>query len=132
MVSSFSLISCGHGGQKKDIRSVADRQQPEIVLPKNNRVTIFFKDIDKRTKEANLPNLRRLLLSEDDLEVRVWAVASYYGEDAVVLRRTAKQWSALYVEGFTKDPNVRKIHVKSLGPPRSGNRYGKNSLTAAC
>lgn len=64
LVSPFSLISCGNVVQNTDNSlGVHDGQRPEVILPRDSWLTIFFKEIDERTKEANPPNLKEYLAS---------------------------------------------------------------------
>jgi len=83
-------------------------------------VTIFFREIDERTRQANLTSLRAAVLPNDDLEVRIWMVVSYYGLDGIVVRRFGGQWSATYLKGVSKDPRVKEVYEKPLGEPHSG------------
>jgi len=131
-VSPIYLTGCRNATQRTNIPEVVQEGQGlKLIVPKDIWVTIFFKEIDERTKEANLPSLRSVLLPGDDVEVRIWMVVSYYGLDGIVLRRAASQWSATYLYGVSKDPHLKKRYEKSLGVPPSGWEEFWQKLVAA-
>src|SRR5829696_6829160 len=59
-----------------------------------------FMIIDRHTAAANLPNLRTVLLADDDIEVRVWVGFGIFREDGLILRRAAGQWSGIHLHGM--------------------------------
>lgn len=131
-VSPIYLTGCRNATKRTNIPEVVqERQGLQLNVPNDIWVTIFFKEIDERTKEANLPRLRSVLLPGDDVEVRIWMVVSYYGLDGIVLRRAAGQWSATYLYGVSKDPHLKKRYEKSLEGPRSGWEEFWQKLVAA-
>ena len=94
-------------------------QAPRLLLPDDNWEPRFFRIINEHTSEANLPSLRTVALSGDDLEVRVWVGFGVFGEDALILRRTGGQWSALHLHGMAvRPPFVQSLNT--LAAPRSG------------
>lgn len=102
------------------------KQETRVMLPDAKWVPIFFestglasKSINERTKEANLPSLRTVLLPEKDLEVRVWAGFGVTGVDGLVLRRYSNQWSAIYLQGVAERPPFPNAQTV-LTTPKSG------------
>ena len=66
----------------------------------------------------NLPNLRTVVLPENDLEVRFW----YEGMEiihGVVIRRMQQQWSANWIYQ-TVDSQPSSAKMVLLDPPKSG------------
>ena len=112
--------SCQNAQRKNDISSNA-QQPPElrVIIPKARGVQFLTNQIDQRAAEENLPVLRTTLLPKDDLEVRFWSVVSHYGIDGLVLRRSANEWSSIYLYGYSQDPNFKK-YQKQGRPPLSG------------
>src|SRR5438045_3699741 len=86
-VAMSSLAGCGAMRQSNSGSVAQEKQQLRLIIPQAAWEPFFFKDIDARTKEANLPSLRTTLLPNDDVEVRIWFVVSYYGMDGMILRR---------------------------------------------
>ena len=85
--------------------SVADRRGSRTAAEGHARVA----NVDALC--AGLPSLRDGALAPDDLEVRVWRFAM--GCEAVVLRRTAGQWSAFRVRA-EPTPTGRGHVVRAL------------------
>jgi hypothetical protein len=101
------------------IDSTQNGQAPRLLLPNDGWEQTLFIIINKRTREANLPSLRTVTLSGDDLEVRVWVGFGIYGEDALILRRMGGQWSALHRHGMAERPPFIQS-LNTLIAPRSG------------
>ena len=77
--------------------------------------------LDGRANAAELPKLRTVLLPAGDLEVRAWVGFGISGEDGLILRRVAGQWSALHLRGiYERYPPERYQQTFSLAPPKSG------------
>ncbi len=96
------------------------KQELRRVIPER-WASYSFKWIDERTDAANLPKLRTILLPDDDLEVRVWVGFGIEGEDALILRRSAGQWSALHLHGMYKQYPPKKYQETFPMPaPKSG------------
>ena len=81
--------------------------------------TRFFQRINQRTAAANLPSLRTLNLPGEDLEVRSW-VSADDGADGIILRRSANNWSALFLHGLFEDPSKESQRMRNLPEPKSG------------
>jgi hypothetical protein len=63
--------------------------------------------------------LRTVLLAGDDIEVRVWVGFGIFGEDSLILRRAAGQWSGIHLHGM--DWRAPPVQSKTaLATPRSG------------
>lgn len=104
----------------------SSRQEPRVMVPDAEWVPILFeatglasKSINERTKEANLPSLRTVLLPDDDLEVRVWTGFGVLGVDGFILRRSSHQWSAIHLNGMAERPPFPNSQT-ALGAPKSG------------
>lgn len=113
--------SSSQNAQRKN--EVPSNVQPtpelRVIIPKAGWIPFLSDQIDQRAAEENLSVLRTSLLPKDDLEVRFWFVVGPDGIDGLVLRRSAGEWSATFLYGYSQDPNFRK-YQKQVGPPRSG------------
>ncbi|MCA1614064.1 MAG: hypothetical protein LC800_07920 [Acidobacteria bacterium] len=90
-----------------------------LFIPKETWEPIYFRSINERTSEANVPSLRTMVLPEGDFEIRVWVGFGLYGIDGLVLRRSSDRWSALHLHGMIERPPHGK-YERELGPPKSG------------
>jgi hypothetical protein len=88
----------------------SQRQQLKLEIPKESWEPIFFREIDKRAKMAELSSLRSVL-PDDDLEA--------FGLDGVIIRRKNGVWSGTYVNGMSTDPNFKQYNAQ-MPQPRSG------------
>lgn len=95
------------------------KQELRIVSPNSRLEDLFCGVIDRRVREADLLNLRRVILPSGDLEVRVWVGFGLNGEDGFILRRSANQWSAIHLSGMAERPPLPKSQ-QSLAAPKSG------------
>jgi hypothetical protein len=94
-------------------------QTPRLVVPDAAWEPFLFRSIDERTAESGLPQLRTVLLHDDNLEVRVWVGFGQNGEDGLILRRSSGQWSALHLHGmFERYPPNKYQQI--LDAPKSG------------
>lgn len=100
---------------------IIHRQQPlNLIVPKGWDA-YGFNSIDKRTNEAKLPKLRTGSLPINDLEVRAWIGFGINGDDALILRRSSGQWSALHLHGiFERYPPAKYQETFILSAPKSG------------
>src|SRR5262245_15961563 len=69
----------------------------KLFIPENVWVRIYFEEIDARVKKSGLTNLREAVLTEGDLEVRVWEGFSFFPLRGVVIKRRAGQWEAHHI-----------------------------------
>ena len=74
--------------------------------------------LDDTASENDLSILRKIVLIDDDLEIRIWVGFGLYGNDALILRRSSGNWSAV---------NLREMlcHLENRGrydldQPKSG------------
>lgn len=106
--------------QKKEVAPVVqEKQELRLTIPSHFWEPIFFESINERAKQAKLPNLRTVILPQDDLEVRVWIGFGLTALEGFVLKRTAGQWSAIHLEGI--HPRLRRSeYQKKLQAPKSG------------
>jgi hypothetical protein len=120
---------CRQAHETKDHpANTSESQKFTRVIPQTVWEPFFFKDINKQATQANLPSLRAEALPGTDVEARIWYVLGYHGQDGFVLRRTSDQWSAMYLNGLSKKPNVP--FLKQLGPPKSSWENVWNELLA--
>lgn len=97
-----------------------DKREPRVIIP-DRLGPQAFKILDERASVAKLPTLRTVLLPANDLEVRVWVGGGTHGDDGLVLRKSAGQWSAMYLEGmFDKYPPARYQETHILPGTKSG------------
>jgi hypothetical protein len=124
----FLLIVAATVGCVSDVKEAAQQrnsvpgnqttQQLNIEIPDAAWEPAFFKQLEARTTAVNLPDLRTVVLPENDLEVRFW----YEGMEmihGVVIRRTGQQWSANWIYQ-TVDSLPSSAKMVSLDPPKSG------------
>ena len=79
-------------------RKPAD-QEKLSTRPSGNWEPSFFESLDEHGKGVNLPKLRTLALSKDDLEVRLWYGAFPDEVYGVILRRASNRWTAAFLYG---------------------------------
>ena len=96
-----------------------ESQRVQIILPKATWEPIFFKGINQATNLAELTELRKTSLRKSDIEIRIWRGFSLSPLEAVILKRTYGQWSALYIK--TDEPTeFKEVELKKLNSPKSG------------
>jgi hypothetical protein len=118
---TISLLgSCQDSRRNDHVASNASQSHDlRVLVPQASWEPIFFREIDERAKLANLASLRTIVLPTDDLQIRIWFQAGYYGMDGIVLQRTSGAWAATYLYGFSKDPNFKK-YEEQMQAPQSG------------
>jgi hypothetical protein len=79
----------------------------------------FFEEINARAKVAGLPALREAVVPQGDLEVRVWHGFGLFLLKGFVLKRSAGQWSAMYLEGYD-ERGPRNEYQINLPTPKTG------------
>jgi hypothetical protein len=113
--------SCSSLPQSQDNKPtpVQVRKEVQLNVPKDTWEPIFFKAIDERARLSNLKTLRSTALPDGDLEVRVWHGFGLTALEGFVLRRAAGDWSAIHLDGVTR--NVASAESqKNLQAPKSG------------
>ena len=100
------------------------KQEFQVSIPDYDWVHIWFeltgletKSINEITREAELPDLRAAALPGDDLELRVWVTAQQQSR-ALILRRSAGQWSAIILRGMLTGHKLQKREIFTA--PHSG------------
>jgi hypothetical protein len=88
-----------------------------LLLPRFDVLRIM--DINERLTKVNLPNLRTVLLPDDDFEVRVWIGFGLIGEDCFILRHFSGQWFAIHLQGMAQTPPFPNS-LTPLPSPKSG------------
>lgn len=105
-----------------------ESQRVKIELPDARWEQISFKLINKTTELGGLDELRKVILNQDDIEVRVWRGFGLADLEGVILKRTDNQWNAFHVKA---DDYVepQRVEVKKLPSPKSGWEFFWNNLT---
>ncbi len=118
---SLTVASCLVGSQERS--KVAPKIEEEKKLEPNTTSgtwePIFFRAIDERAKTAKLANLKAAVLSNEDLEVRVWIGFGLIPLEGFVISRRGNQWSAIHLKSI--GPHLPKSRYQNVLPtPRSG------------
>jgi hypothetical protein len=92
-------------------------QRPEI--PNASWEPSFFMALGERTQKVNLPSLRTVMLSDQDLEVRFWYDGRPDVINGFVIRRSADRWSAFGVRQ-TRNRQPSEVTLEVLSAPKSG------------
>jgi hypothetical protein len=79
----------------------------------------YFREINKRAKQANLKSLRKLALPSGDIEVRVWIGFGAVELEGIILKRSRGQWSGLRILPVGED-HPRQESLQELPAPKSG------------
>ena len=120
----------GNGLEADYPRQGQNRETVPRATPESRWEPIFFKAINDHTSQAGVPELRTVLLTGEDFEVRVWVGFGVNGEDGIILRRTSNQWSAVHLHGMAERPPFVRS-VSNLETPRSGWKGAWQRLTEA-
>jgi hypothetical protein len=102
----------------KRLQALPENQTLKLEIPDSPWERTFFEQLEERTKAVNLPQLRTVVLPEDDLEVRFW-YDRFEIISGVVIRRTGQQWSANWIYQM-KDHLPSSAKIATLNPPKSG------------
>jgi hypothetical protein len=115
------IASCSSLPQSQGNKSMPTPTPKEFELnvPKDTWEPIFFKAIDERAKLGKLKSLRSGALPDDDLEVRVWHGFGLTALEGFILRRAGGQWSAIHLDGVTRNVASDESQ-KNLPGPKSG------------
>ena len=118
----FYVHNKGSAQQQSNVTDVAhqDAQKLHLSIPNASWEPIFFKSLETRIKQINLPRLRAIVLpNKDDLEVRFWIDVLPSRLDGVILRRINNEWSAIRIQG-TSERQDFPLSQKQLAVPKSG------------
>lgn len=89
----------------------------------------FFEALEERTNKIGMLSLRRIVLPDNDLEVRFW-YEHFEVISGVIIRRSAEKWSAAQLrQRYEHEP--LSIQQESLGAPKSGWEAAWKRLTDA-
>jgi hypothetical protein len=89
----------------------------------------FFEALEVRTKKTGMSSLRRIVLPNDDLEVRFW-YDHFEVISGLIIRRSAEEWSATYLrQRYAHEPS--SVQQEILGAPKSGWEAAWRRLTSA-
>lgn len=79
-----------------------------------------FRQINRATMLANLPELRKVNLKEGELEIRIWrGVGGLDSLEGVSISRSVTGWSGWHLK-VSDHGKPERVSVTSLGLPRSG------------
>lgn len=119
-VCACALLSVGCADMREITSARLQRKEGlRLIIPNDTWGPIYFRSINERTSEANIPSLQTVVLPEGDFEVRVWVGFGLYGIDGLVLRRSGGRLSALHLYGMIERP-PRDKYEGEIGPPKSG------------
>jgi len=90
-----------------------------LLIPKETWEPIYFNAVDERAGIAKLPSLRELRLPNDDLETRVWIGFGLTALRGFDLKRSAGQWTGIYLQGI-RPKLSRSEYERTLESPKSG------------
>lgn len=81
--------------------------------------TIFFEELEKRTRTIDIPSLRMASPNSDHLELRFWYDVLPSFVHGFIIRRSDNTWSAVEVRQVTNGwPS--QVKREDLGQPKSG------------
>jgi hypothetical protein len=90
-----------------------------VTNPNPRWEQIFFPIINRHVLFADLPDLRTVILPEEDFEVRVWIGFGLEGEEGIILRYEGTNWNGYHLRGIVDRPP--HSHSKDrLKAPKSG------------
>ena len=112
------------------LRQGQNLEMPTRATPEARWEPIFFKAINDHTSQAKIPELRTVLLTGDDFEIRVWVGFGINGVDGIILRHSSHQWTAVHLHGMSERPPF-VLNVSNLEAPRSGWEVAWQRLTQA-
>jgi len=98
-------------------------QQPtrdfQVLIPDAHNDEILFREINKTTSLANLPELRKVRVADGDIEVRVWRGFGLSRLEGVLIERMDGQWFGYHIKADQyADP--KSVKVEQLETPKSG------------
>lgn len=100
--------------------AIAEQQKTfQVVVPDATWEPIFFREINERAGIAKLPNLRAAAVPNGDVETRVWVGFGLTALTGFDFKRTAGQWTGIYVRGI-RPGLAKKDYQLNLKPPKSG------------
>jgi hypothetical protein len=115
-VTGFFVVNHYVNGQR--LKRLPGNQTLQLEVPNSPWEPAFFEQLQPRITAVNLPDLRTVVLPEDDLEVRLW-YDRFEIINGVVIRRTGQKWSANWVHQ-TDDHLPSSATLAILQPPKSG------------
>lgn len=118
-IATVLVAGCSSHRSKGQIPISRQPQQSHVATAQPSWQPIFFRQIDELARIGNLPDLRSSVLAKDDLEARLWIESGPFGMDGIVVTRRSGVWSAVYLHGFSKEPNFKK-YAEPMRTPRSG------------
>lgn len=100
-----------------------------LEVPTAKWEPVFFEALAVRTKQAGIPELRKTVLPNHDLEARFW-YDHFEVIQGLIIRRSGEQWSASYLKQRV-DSDPSSVRQETLGTPKSGWENAWNRLTSA-
>jgi hypothetical protein len=98
-------------------------QQPtrdlQMLIPNAHRDKVLFREINKTTSLANLPELRKMRVADGDIAIRVWRGFGTSPLEGVFIERISGQWYGYHIKADQyADP--KSVKVERLETPKSG------------
>src|ERR1044071_2547083 len=72
-------------------------QVPSLEIPDAAWERAFFAELEKRTTNAGISDLRKTVLPDQDLEMRFW-YDHFEVIEGLIIRRSGGNWSATYLK----------------------------------
>lgn len=118
VLAATVFFAGNRNGARERLKALPENQALQLEIPDSPWEPAFFEELEERTTAVNLPDLRTVVLPEDDLEVRFW-YDRFEIINGVVIRRTGQQWSANWIYQ-TEDHLPSSAKLATLDPPKSG------------
>lgn len=116
LVSLLVALACAPASPQGEL---APAGGPKLVIPKDIWEPIFFESINRRARQSELSDLRKVVLPPGDLEVRLWEGFGLSKLEGYVLKRKGGRWQAIWLQPAL--PRFAKgKYMRSLGKPKSG------------
>ena len=115
-----SIVACVFNGKEEaqQQKAAPPDQGLTLEIPDARWEPFFFEALEERTNKIGIGSLRKMVLPDNDLEVRFW-YDHFEMISGVIIRRSAGQWSATYL-GQRNQKEPLSIQQESLGAPKSG------------
>src|SRR2546426_579353 len=101
------------------ISACSSAKIPKRELTVNRWERIFFQPINKTTETANLLPLRETPVNANDMEIRIWRGFGLGPFEALILKRSSAEWSAVHIVSDAYEPEG-KTSISQLKTPKGG------------
>lgn len=100
-----------------------EKKQLQLSVPKATWEPIFFDHINKGAKAARLPDLRKAVLPNDDMEVRIWIGFGLTELEGFIIRRSNDKWVAFRIKGIDPRLSWKNPQITFLTPKSGWNNF---------